>query len=318
MIPHHLSDLNAPQWTRRLLALVLGVSLLLTVWSLSSYLWDRYRVVRDVQNFYWMARAQDPALFATDYLYISSNYIIAVDVLGFHLLLYPLSLGYGLFFYLASAVIDYVWLAKLSIWVLVPLCVIYLFKLGKWLEGNLAGVSLSLIFVFFILASPLSISIISGLQRAFSVPLFIAFLYYLIRQQYAGAALMIFFSTLIYLPNFPPMVLAYALSSVNLRRPFKLSLSITRSKLMPLAVALSLSAFVVALALAARHGLLPASRPTRLSSETAEGVSVSDNPAYQPEGSIRSFSAFRFLGGPAFLTRGEMRLIFWSCWCLRS
>jgi hypothetical protein len=304
MIPHYLSDLNATQWTRRLLALVLGVSLLLTVWSLSSYLWDRYRVVRDVQNFYWMALAQDPNLFATDYLHISSSYIVEVDILGFRLLLYPLSLGYALFFYLASTVIDYVWLTKLSVWVLVPLCVIYLFKLGKLLEDNLTGVSLGLIFVFFILASPLSISIVSGLQRAFAVPLFIAFLYYLIRQQYIGAGLLIFISSLVYLPSFPPMVLAYALSFVNLKRPFKLSLGVTRSQLMPLAVALLLSSFIVALALAVQLELLPTSTPTAFSSDTLEDVPVADNPVYQSQGSMSLFIGFPFLGRAGIFDTG--------------
>jgi len=91
------SKWNMPTKTHKLLAFTLGVSLLLTIWASSSHLWDRYRVVMDVQSYYWMALAQDPTLFARDYLYLPSNSVIDTNVLGFRLLLAPRSLGHGLF-----------------------------------------------------------------------------------------------------------------------------------------------------------------------------------------------------------------------------
>jgi hypothetical protein len=300
------SDLNKPQWARKLLTLTLTVSLLFTVWSLSSYLWDKYRVVRDVQNFYWMARAQDPDLFARDYLYISSDQVIPVDLLDFHLLLYPLSFGYGLFFYLASTVLDYVWLTKLSVLVLVPLSVIYLFKLGQRLEDNLTGLSLSLIFMFFILASPTSTSMVSGLQRAFAIPLFIAFLYHLICRQYLGAGLMMFLSALIYLPNFPPMVIAYVMSLIAFERPFKFSFRITRTSLLPFVGTLLLSGVFVGLALAVQLGWISApSSPPPVTVNANEPVPVSENPHYQAEGaSEQLFIGFPFLGRAGIFDTG--------------
>jgi len=47
--------LNSSPYTRKLLGLTLGVSLLLTVWAYSSHQWDKYRVVTDVQDYYWLA-----------------------------------------------------------------------------------------------------------------------------------------------------------------------------------------------------------------------------------------------------------------------
>ncbi|MBN1994983.1 MAG: hypothetical protein JW953_19970 [Anaerolineae bacterium] len=295
--------MSTSSWGRRLLVMAVFIFLLLAMWTLSSYLWDQYRVVRDVQNFYWMARAQDPTLFATDYLYISNEVMFQIDVWGFHLLLYPLSLGYGLFFYLASAFIDYVWLTKLSILVLAPICLIYLFKLGRWLENNLTGFSLGLLFIFFILASPQSISIFTGLQRAFALPLLIVFLYYLTRQQYLGAALLLLMGALIYLPCFPLMVITYGLSLVKIEHPFKLSF-INRSGLVPFIVVLLLAAAIVALALAVPLGWLSPSTAAVSTSEIQAQPSLSQNPLHQSGGSVPLFIGFPFLGRAGIFDTG--------------
>ena len=136
---HTNSDLNTPTRTRQLLIFILMLSLSLTLWAYRSHLWDRYRVVTDVQDYYWMALAQDPTLFARDYIYLLSHVTVDADVLGYRLILYPKSLGHGLLYYLASTVFDYIWLAKLSVLLLVPLCVIYMFKIGHYLEDNLTA-----------------------------------------------------------------------------------------------------------------------------------------------------------------------------------
>ncbi len=291
----------------RLLAIVLTAALLITIWSLTSFWWDGYQVVRDTQNFYWLARAKDPALFAKDYLYISSNYIVETNILGFHFLFYPLSPGYGAFYYLASAVLDFIWLAKLTGLMLICLSVIYLFKLGRFLGSDLTGVSLSLMFVFFALASPLSTSIVSGLQRAFSLPLFIIFLYYFIRRQYVWAAALMFISALIYLPNFPPMALVYGLSFIKVERPLNMSINFSRAGLLPLAVSLALSALIVGLALAVQLNLISAPPPPAFAPDASAPVDVADNPNYQSGGSMALFTGFPFLGrAGVFDTGGDV------------
>lgn len=291
-------DLVEPKSDNKLLLLVLIISFLLAFWSLGPHLWDRYRVSTDTHTFYWMARIQDPTLFARDYLEISSNFVFETNILGFYLPIYLLGPGYGLFFYLLSTLIDYIWLSKWIALLLLPICVVYLFKLGKLLDSALTGVSLSLLFVFFILASPLSLSIASGVQRAFALPLYIIFLYYLIRRQYLGAALMIFISALIYLPNFPPMVLAYLLLLVKVERPFRLTVNAEPFTIMPLGISLLLSIVIVAFAVAARLDLSIVSKPAVFPSVTniVENEAVSKDPVFQPKGQAPLFLSFPFLG----------------------
>jgi hypothetical protein len=302
MTDHVTANLNTPRWSRRLLAIAVACALLMTVWALSPGLWDRYRVVRDVQNFYWMARAQDADLFPTDYLYISDSVMIQANVQGFHLLLYPLSLGYGLIFYLASVYVEYIWLAKLSVLILVPICVGYLYKSGQWLKDNLTGVSLSLIFTFFVLASPLSVSIASGLQRAFALPLMIVFLYYLLRRKFISASLMIVLSALIYLPNFPLMVLTYALMFVVLDRRHGPRLNLVGAKLTSFGLALLLSGVFVVLALFVQLDLLSAPVSVPAVSEPLENVT--DDATYHARGAQPLFIGFPFLGRAGIFDTG--------------
>ena len=282
---------------RKLLIAVLVVSLLATFWSQSAHIWDKYRVVRDVQNFYWMARYQEPTLFATDYLL--DYRILKVDVLGHQVILLPASLGYGLLFYLASFIIDHIWLSKLLIFVLMPICVIYLFKLGKLVGGDLSAISLSLLFVFFSLASRESVSVASGLQRAFAVPLLIVFLYFLVRERYAGAALMIVLSALFYWPTFPLTVLAYGLSLIEVKPRLKMSLDISRSKLLPLLSSLLLSALLIVLQIAAEPELLG-----------PRDVPVLQDPSYRAEGATPMFISFPWLGRGGIFDTGNDVLSF--------
>ncbi len=281
----------------KLLVVVLVASLLVTFLSQSPHIWDRYRVVRDVQNSYWMARYQDPTLFATDYLLGSR--IVEVNVLGHQLILYPPSLGYGLLFYLASFVINHIWLSKLLIFVLMPICVTYLFKLGKLVGGDLSAISLSLLFVFFSLASRDSISVASGLQRAFAVPLLIVFLYFLIREQYAGAGLMIVMSALLYWPNFLITALTYGLSLIKVKPRLKVSLDISRSKLLPLLVGLVLSTLLIAFELAVEFEVLG-----------PRDVPVLQDPSYQIEGATPMFISFPWLGRGGIFETGNDVLSF--------
>ncbi|MCP4367643.1 MAG: hypothetical protein GY797_05955 [Deltaproteobacteria bacterium] len=289
-------DVNQLHITRRLLVLALAISSLMTVWVLNSYLWDEYRVVNDTQNFYWMARAQDPSLFPIDYLYIAGNYILELDISGFHFLLHRRGLGYSSLFFLAGTLLDYVWLTKLAGLTLMTLCVFYLYKIGEYLRDGWAGLSLSLMFVFFNLASPLSLSMFSGLQRGFALPVFIIFLYYLIRQKYVWAALLIFIAALVYLPNLPPMILTYGLALLSFKQPFKVSARLNWGNVLPLAIALLLSAGVLVLAFFGKLGLLPPSPPVFPDRIGPTLPSIAEHPSFQAGGSMPLYTSFPLLG----------------------
>ncbi len=289
---------ESKQSHHRLMALTLLVALLLTIWTFSPLLSDKYLAVNDVRNYYWMARAQDPTLFARDYIYFAGGDLIEKDILNFHIVFDPFTLGYSLIFYLCSSVVDYVWLIKLSIPILTAVCVIYIFKLGCFLDNGLTALSLSLFFIFFMLASPQSISLATGLPRAFVMPLMIPFLYYLVSQKYLKACLMIFMSTLFYLPAFPPMVLAYGVSLFGFKHPIKVSLAISKNKIFPFIATLVFSSFIVALALAAQLNLLPTPdvEPLNTSVTLDWGDSLTNNPAFQGGGAMPLFIGFPFLG----------------------
>jgi hypothetical protein len=301
-----LTKTDSRRSTRWLLALVL-FSLVATLWSQSPYLWDRYRVVGDVQNFFWIPRYWDADLFPIDCVHLShGDVVIEVNFLGLRLMLYPVSLGYGLFFYLVGPLVDHIWLIKCLIFVLIPLCVLLLFKLGRRIGGNRTGLELGLLFVFIILASPQSISIASGLQRALTIPILILFLYFMTTDRYWWAALMVWLGLLFYAPMFPLTALAYVLSMVEFRRPFNPRLKLTRSRIAPIAIASVLSFLVLLLIFASRRGALddlaPASCPILPSQtsvspdDTAQNVPLSQDPRYQPGGVVPLFDVFPWYG----------------------
>lgn len=288
----------------RQLLLVLVISLFVSTYFLSSYFLDQYRVVRDVQNFYWMARAQDPALFPIDFIYLGSYRVLPLEIFGKHVVLQPLSLGYGLIFYVAAMVIDYAWLVKIAALILLLVSVIYLFSFGKQFGEKEAAVSLSLLFVFFMLASPLSISIFSGLQRAFALPILIVFLYYLSGNRYAAAALVIVGASLIYLPNLPLMVLTYLMVLVKFGFPFKTSLSLNKKRVLPLLLAVLFSSFVAAFGVASQLRLLPNQDTELFVAAVEQNTPVHDLPRFQTGGSTPLFIGFPFLGRAGIFDTG--------------
>ena len=284
-----IAQLNDPTWTNHLLILIVVITIITTILTLSPNLWDRYQVVKDVQNSYWMARYQEPTLFATDYLF--DHRLLKVDIFGSQLILYPRSLGYGLLFYLASFFINHIWLSKWLVFILLPLSVIYLFKIGQHLGNNLTGASLSLIFIFFIQASYQSISPASGLQRGFALPLLIIFLYYLIQQQYVWASLMIVLSALFYWPLFPLTLLTYSFTLIKVYPRFRISLDLAKS--FPLLVGFLVSILFAGLELVVEfQAFIP------------QEVTVLEDPNFQSQGSAPMFISFPWFGRAGIFDAG--------------
>lgn len=261
-------------------------SLLMLLWALAPSLGDWYQIDHDLQNFYWMARYQDPTLLVPDHLSPGQD-VVEVDLLGYRLLLYPVSLGYGLLFYLASFFIDFLWFAKLLSFILMSLCTIYLYRLGQRWGSKINGLSLSLIFAFFMAASYQSISVASGLQKAFAVPLLILFIYAMSFRQYWTAGAIIIVSGLFYLPNVPLLIAAYALSFIRRRSPYHLSLDVSPAKLVPFSGAVALSIVLVGLALLAQSDIL--SLTTNSSSDSQVQLPLTEDPYFQEGGAVPVF-----------------------------
>jgi hypothetical protein len=313
---------DTQQSTRWLLGLIL-FSLVATLWSQSPHLWDRYRVIKDVQGFFWIARYWDAGLFPVECVTLSQGEaVVEVGFLGLRLLLYPASLGYGLLFYLVGPLVDHVWLMKHLVFILMPLCVLFLFKLGRRVKGNRTGLELGLLFVFVILASPQSISIVSGLQRALTMPILILFLYFMTAGKYTWAALMVWAGLLFYAPLFPLTMLAYLFSMIEFRRPSRPRLKLTRSRVMPIAIVFLLSFLNLLFIFASRYGvlgdlapapcpMLPSTQASASPGETSESVPLAQRPSYQSGGATPYFTVFPWLGrAGVFDTGGDVLNLF--------
>jgi len=239
-----------------------------------------------------MARFQDPALLTHDYIF--DYHLIETDLLGGRLLLFPRSLGYGILFLTFNFVLDHIWLSKWLVFILVPLSVGYLFKLGQFLEDNLTAASLSLLFVFFILASSQAISPLTGLQRAFAIPLLIIFFYYLVQERYIGAGVLMVSAALIYWPNLPLMALTYVLSFIRIKSGYNISVNLTRAKVLPLLISSLFIVILIALELSVELRLF-----------APKEVAVSQNPNYQSGGSTPMFISFPLLGRAGIFNIGN-------------
>ncbi|MCB0193888.1 MAG: hypothetical protein KDJ65_18200 [Anaerolineae bacterium] len=236
-----------------------------------------------MQNFYWMARYQDSELFDVDYL--REKELVEFNLGGKPFIVYPISLGYGLLYYAASFVVNHIWFSKFLILLLLPLCLIYLFKIAQIAGSQLSGICLSLIFTFFMLASYQSVSIGSGLQRGFIIPLLIVFLYYLARKHFVRAAVTIFVSGLIYWPIFPLTVLTFSLSLIKPHPKYKFAIDFDVRKIAPFLVSVILSLGVLIWGLTVNSNLV-------IPRDTA----VTQDPMLSAEGSTPLFISFPWLG----------------------
>ncbi len=191
-----------------------GLILASVLWSLIvlwPHLIDKYRVAVDVQNHYWMALFQNPSLFSRDPLLLTER-LIPITMGGFDLILYPRSLGYGLLIWAGSFLIDPLWMVNFLWLLLLPVSVFFLYRYGEFLKNRYHGIYLVIIFVLYTLASPDSLSLASGLQRAFQLPLIIGFLYCQLRKKPWQASVVVILSALFYFPVLPVLLITYLLS----------------------------------------------------------------------------------------------------------
>ncbi len=286
----------------RLLSFAIAIAFLLTLWLQAPGLADKYRIITDVQNFYWTARAQDPTLFTPDYILMVGRELVEVDFFGQRLFLMPDNLGYSLAVFIASRWLDFIWISKLLAFGLMPLSVIYLFKLGQHLGDELTGLSVSLFFTFFMLASAESMSPTTGLQRAFTVPLLIVFLYYFLKEQYWGAGLMLLVSALIYFPILPLIVLTWILDfSINPKSKIQ-----NPKYLFPLLVGLTLSLITAAFFFSIQAKLYHPYTPTMPlpNFKDIQPLPMMNDPRFQSGGYAPMFEGFPLMGRAGLFDTG--------------
>jgi hypothetical protein len=270
---------------RRTLLILMALTLLMTLWSEWGKVGDRYQVVQDVQNSYWMARFRNPELFPQDFYF--GERLADIKLWGKIAPIYPRSLGYGLLFYLANPLLDHIWLSKWLVFLLMPLSVAWLYGIGKSLRDSATGFTLGVLFAFFALASYDSIALSSGLQRAFLLPLMIAFIHAMLRQRYAWACTAIVAGALIYWPALPLLLIAYGLAFFRARR------MALRAWLIP---------FIFTLLLVGALFLYEVSIEYRLF--LPGQVATSQDPRFQAQGVMSLFVVFPLVGRAGLVMSG--------------
>jgi hypothetical protein len=251
---------------------------------------------------------------------------------GGDLPLYFYSLGYWLLFYAASFLMTPTFFSKILAFMVLPVTVWYLFEFGQSARGRGTGVALAAGFMFLNLASPSSISVVTGLQRSFACSLIIVLIYYLHRQKYTGAAVIVLLSALIYAPMFVLAVATWGLFALRITWPPRLGLSFVQRGMGPLLIATLLSVLIMSPVLFTRFSHVftgeklvevgeqatgAASEPPEATSESYEHIW--DNPIYRAGGRAPLFFRFPFVGRGGLVNNGEDAvhlLIFFCIGCL--
>lgn len=297
--------------------------IVLTIMSLLAVLWlqaprfvDEFRVDGDFRSFYWMSKFQDPALFPDDpfgsYSYTDIRLPWGDLPLDFY------SLGYGLLFYAASFLMTPIFFSKILAFVLLPITVWYLLEFGQSARDRGTGVALAAGFMFLNLASPSSISIVTGLQRSFACSLIIVFIYYLHRRKYSGAAVVVLLSTLIYAPMFVLAAVTWGLFALRIGWPPRLELSVVQRGLGLLLIATLLSVLIMSPVLFTKFShVFTGETPVEVGEQAAGATSeppettpepyehIWDNPTYRAGGQSPLFFLFPFVGRGGLVNNGE-------------
>ncbi|MBI3990285.1 MAG: hypothetical protein HY347_11800 [candidate division NC10 bacterium] len=167
-----------------------------------SALFDPYVINDDVrQHIYWMARFQDPDLFRGDPLtdFFSSPKFATYGVVGLY--------------YLMSFFVEPLVFSKILPLLLIPLCAVFLFLLGRRLKDLLSGLILVAVFLTVIWDRD---RFSGGLARSFSYPILILFLYSLVQKRYLAASALMVAGALFYPPIAPVCAGTWAFSFLDL------------------------------------------------------------------------------------------------------
>jgi hypothetical protein len=200
--------------------LIVVLALVIAVNSQLSGIVNPYAINDDTRlTIYWMQQFRDGDLFQNDLLTDYARYVSPWGVVAVYRLLSPFA--------------DPVVASKLLPVVLFAVSALFLFKLVASFAGRYAGFVTSLIFML----SPIFIACMSGAQaRAFAYPLFIIFLYYLVKEKHGIASVILALQSLFYVPVFFLSTLTFFFTAAGTARKkilfFVLALAIGLSALL--------------------------------------------------------------------------------------
>jgi hypothetical protein len=207
-LPSFARSINLIARQKQLLAVF--VAILALLWLQAPNLSDPFRVDEDFRTFYWMNKFRNPDLFPSDQL--RGDQYTFINLFGNRIPVNYDSPGFGVLYYLASFLMEPVFFSKVLPFFLLPVTILYLYNFGYLAKSPAAGSLLAIGFTFVNLASPSSISVVSGLQRSFAIPLVVAQSYYLYRKKFALAMITTVLGAFIYAPIFVLSVVSWGLS----------------------------------------------------------------------------------------------------------
>lgn len=191
---------------RRWLRATLIVAGLLVVAVMAPLLLVPEYVDEDLRFFYWLHRLADPSLFSADPLL---GYQFAEVQLGpVSLLFNKISLLYGTLYAAFSPVLSPFLFSKLLAAPLALICAYYLFQIVARLIDPFSAFLFTGIFVLIVSLPHSPVSLATGLPRAFTLPLLLAALYYMLIGHYVGMAIVLVLSQF-YPPTFLTILLTY-------------------------------------------------------------------------------------------------------------
>ena len=283
--------------TALILLPLLAVALLAVLYVQLPAIKDLYRIDDDFRQHFWMARFQDPDVFSSDPIFYDVKRVHVISFLGIELILRLESIGFSLMYQLASYLVAPLVFSKLLPFIVMAVCVVYLFALGRLLtESDSVAAFLVLLFVIYGLSASPNISVTSGLERSFQFVLLIMFLYYLVSDSALGIVVTLVAQVLFYMPMFIVSTVVGVLSLLRWRGG-RVGVDLTARRIWPLVVGVVLAALI----------LLPAVLDGRVVTNPLSDKDIQmpvwQDPNYGPKGRVPIFPE-SFSGFPSFLLAG--------------
>ncbi len=286
---------SASSWKWLLLALLLVMILsFLVQWPRIN---DPFTIQDDFQKFFWMHRFEDPSLFPDNLLI--SNSVKDFELGPLRLILDIRSPGYSMLFFLASPIFPINLFSKLLLFPLMLVSVYFLFRIGEKIRGPGTGFALALVFVVSELGAESSISVTTGLQRAFLGPALLGLVYFLMVKKYTVALIMVLIGGIIYPPALLLGIIVYVLSLFE-PADNRWRVRVNWRRLLPLVV---LGGIALLLLLpAVRMQLLRIQLPSL--QQLSQPISLLENPDFSSGGRFALFenSLFPLVGRAGLIT----------------
>ena len=220
------------------------ISLFAILWIQIPNLVDEYRVDEDMRYFYQLNKFQDQDLYPNHYMR-SILTIKTINIFDKSVDIFLNCPGYGLLFFLGSFLFSPTTFIKIIPIFVLPITVFIIFQFGRSIRNVKTGLTLAMLFIIFNLASPSSLSIGTGLPRAFVLPVLMAQLYFLYKRRYFLALGTTLFGTSIYPPLFLINLVVWGLHSLKINTKPTIKIVVSIQSILPLVITMLIGLLIL-------------------------------------------------------------------------